>query len=82
MEDGCSKRFDITTLALREDSYESMGHGARPMGGPMHLVGPPSSGLPPMAIPPLSSSGLLASMPPSLRGRDLMASDAHHGWGR
>ncbi|KAK3343949.1 hypothetical protein B0T25DRAFT_312683 [Lasiosphaeria hispida] len=91
MEDGCSKRFDIGTLDLRADSYDSLNAGSsRSMGGSMgHLqVGPPTGGLPPMAIPPLGSSGLLASMAPSLRSsRDLMVgggdhSQGHHGWGR
>ena len=73
MEDGCSKRFDLGTLDLRE-SYDSMGQSsARSM--THQSYGPPSGGLPPMAIPPLGSSGLLAPMPPSLR-------DNHHGWGR
>ncbi|KAK1761157.1 hypothetical protein QBC47DRAFT_23062 [Echria macrotheca] len=85
MEDGCSKRFDITTLDLRADSYDaprSIGGGG-PMGH-HHMSGPPSSsGLPPMAIPPLSSSGLLGSLPPSMRGRDhQMMAGEHHGWGR
>lgn len=81
MEDGCSKRFDIGTLDLRADGYDSLNPSARPMTGPMgHLVPPPGS-LPPMAIPPLGSSGVLTSMP----RRDLLTGNDHHqahGWGR
>ncbi|KAK3315208.1 hypothetical protein B0H66DRAFT_336627 [Apodospora peruviana] len=81
MEDGCSKRFDIGTLDLRSDAYESMNPSARSMSGPMgHLV-TPQGGLPPMAIPPLGSSSVLSSMP----RRDLLSGGDHgpsHGWGR
>jgi len=81
MEDGCSKRFDIGTLDLRADGYNDMNPSARAMSGPMgHLV-PPPGGLPPMAIPPLGSSGVLGSM----QRRDILAGNDHHqshGWGR
>ncbi|KAK4209339.1 hypothetical protein QBC37DRAFT_54819 [Rhypophila decipiens] len=83
MEDGCSKRFDIASLDLRADGYDSMNPSARQMAGPLgHLV-PPPGGLPPMAIPPLGSSGILTSMP----RRDLLTSNDHHhhqshGWAR
>jgi hypothetical protein len=84
MEDGCSKRFDIGTLDLRADGYESLNPSARTLGGPIgHLMAPAS--LPPMAIPPLGSSGILTSMAPSLRGRDLLAGgepSQGHNWGR
>ncbi|KAH8892075.1 hypothetical protein GQ53DRAFT_647849 [Thozetella sp. PMI_491] len=75
MEDGCSKRFDIGTLDLRADSYDS-----RSMAAPMsHLVTPPPGGLPPMvAIPPLGSSGMLGPMPPSIRSAD----QGQGPWGR
>lgn len=73
MEDGCSKRFDLSTLELRADGYDSMGpSSSRPMDH--QAYGPPSGGLPPMSIPPLGGGGLLAPMPPSLRDQ--------HGWGR
>ncbi|KAK0626135.1 hypothetical protein B0T14DRAFT_94327 [Immersiella caudata] len=70
MEDGCSKRFDLGTLDLRTEGYTMGSSSARPMDH--QAYGPPSGGLPPMAIPPLGSSGLLAPMP----------RDTHHGWGR
>ncbi len=78
MDDGCSKRFDIGTLDLRTEGYDSLHTTARPMGGPMgHLV-PPTSALPPLAVPPIGGGGLLAPIPPSLR------TDPNHGhaWGR
>ncbi|KAK5660835.1 hypothetical protein OQA88_12206 [Cercophora sp. LCS_1] len=80
MEDGCSKRFDIGTLDLRADGYDAMGRPP-PMGG--HFGGPPQpspQGLPPMAIPPLGNSGLLGSMPPSMRNS--RENEVYHGWGR
>jgi hypothetical protein len=70
MEDGCSKRFDLGTLDLRTEGYAMGSNSARHMDH--QAYGPPSGGLPPMAIPPLGSSGLLAPMP----------RDGHHGWGR
>ncbi|KAK3371469.1 hypothetical protein B0T24DRAFT_321388 [Lasiosphaeria ovina] len=84
MEDGCSKRFDIGTLDLRADTYEGLNPSARSMAGSLsHLVSPPV-GLPPMAIPPLGSSGILSSMPPSMRSRDVLAGGDHpqSHWGR
>ena len=67
MEDGCSKRFDIGTLDLRAEGYES-----RPMTAQMgHLVTPPPGGLPPMvAIPPLGSTSMLGPVPPPMRNGD------------
>ncbi|KAK0635093.1 hypothetical protein B0T17DRAFT_502675 [Bombardia bombarda] len=81
MEDGCSKRFDIGTLDLQSNGYDL--NTTRTMSGPMgHLVAP-TGGLPPMAIPPLGSN-MLTTMPPSMRGRDLLTGGDHsnHGWGR
>ncbi|KAK3320821.1 hypothetical protein B0T19DRAFT_444633 [Cercophora scortea] len=80
MEDGCSKRFDIGTLDLRAD-YDSLNPSARPMAGPMGHLMSQTGGLPPMAIPPLTSNNLLTSMPSSMRSRDLLAG-SDHGWGR
>jgi len=76
MEDGCAKRFDIGTLDLRTTSYDSLNPEARTISGPIpigHLV-PPPKGLPPMAIPPLGTSGILTSIPPS----DLLTASDHH----
>ncbi|KAK4115616.1 hypothetical protein N656DRAFT_388507 [Canariomyces notabilis] len=84
MEDGCSKRFDIGTLDLRAESYDSMHPGARPMGPLGHMI-PPPGGLPPMAIPPLCSTSVLGSMAPSMRPREAIAAGDHshaHSWGR
>jgi hypothetical protein len=85
MEDGCSKRFDIGTLDLRAEAYDSMHPvGARPMAPMGHLL-PPSGGLPPMAIPPLCGSSVLGSLPPSMRPRDPLMGHDHnqgHNWGR
>ncbi|KAK4226989.1 hypothetical protein QBC38DRAFT_209449 [Podospora fimiseda] len=76
MEDGCSKRFDIGTLDLRTDAYDSLHRPMAPMG---HMI-PPSGGLPPMAIPPLCSTNVLGSMPPGIR-REPEHSQMH-SWGR
>ncbi|KAL2170043.1 hypothetical protein VTG60DRAFT_5383 [Thermothelomyces hinnuleus] len=85
MEDGCSKRFDIGTMDVRADSaYDSMHHGARPMGPLSHMM-PPQGGLPPIGIPPLCGPNLLSSMPPSMRPREPIAGGDHsqgHNWGR
>lgn len=83
MEDGCSKRFDIGTMDLRPETYDSF---ARPSSsGPtmsqhQHYPGLSSSvgGLPPMAIPSLGSSGILSSLPPSMRADGGQG----HSWGR
>ncbi|KAK3345313.1 hypothetical protein B0H65DRAFT_202577 [Neurospora tetraspora] len=83
MEDGCSKRFDIGTMDLRPETYDSF---ARPSSsGPMSQHYPLSSstnnigGLPPMAIPSLGSSGILSSLPPSMRAD---GGQQGHSWGR
>lgn len=85
MEDGCSKRFDIGTLDLRAENFDSMHPSARSMAGPIGHMIPPPGGLPPMAIPPLCSTSVLGSMAPSMRPREPLASGDHsqgHGWGR
>lgn len=85
MEDGCSKRFDIGTLDLRAEAFDSSMHPSARSMGPMahHLIPPPGS-LPPMAIPPLCSSSILGPMP-SMRPREPLAGVDHgqgHSWGR
>lgn len=86
MEDGCSKRFDIGTLDLRAESFDSLNPSGRPLGAPMsHLIPTTTGGLPPMAIPPLGSSGILTSIAPPMRSRDITASANQgrgHSWGR
>ena len=77
MDDGCSKRFDIGTLDLRTENYDGLHAGSRPAGSPMAHMAPPTGSLPPLAIPSISNSNLLAPGPPGLRG-----SDAGHAWGR
>jgi hypothetical protein len=69
MEDGCSKRFDIGTLDLRSESYDTM---ARPMAGPLgHLVSPPAAGgLPPMSMAPLGSTSMMGQVPPMMHRPD------------
>lgn len=84
MEDGCSKRFDIGTLDLRAEAFDSMHPSARSMAPMGHLL-PPSGGLPPMAIPPLCSTSVLGGLPPSMRPRESLAGGEHalgHSWGR
>ncbi|OIW28039.1 hypothetical protein CONLIGDRAFT_459829 [Coniochaeta ligniaria NRRL 30616] len=85
MEDGCSKRFDIGTLDLRDENYEtSHSSGRQPGVGPLNFLGPPPGVLPPMSLPPLgSNSGILTSTTASMRSRDL-ADDQNqeHTWGR
>ncbi|KAL2135598.1 hypothetical protein VTI74DRAFT_7745 [Chaetomium olivicolor] len=81
MEDGCSKRFDIGTLDLRAEAYDSMHPSARSI-APMGHILPPSGGLPPLAIPPpLCGSSVLGSM--SMRPRDPISDHSQgHTWGR
>ncbi|KAK3397160.1 hypothetical protein B0T20DRAFT_250906 [Sordaria brevicollis] len=87
MEDGCSKRFDITTMDLRPETYDSFAPRPSSSGPAMtqhHYSGLSSStntgigGLPPMAIPSLGSSGILSSLPPSMRAD----AGQGHSWGR
>ncbi|KAK4190332.1 hypothetical protein QBC35DRAFT_89700 [Podospora australis] len=76
MEDGCSKRFDIGTLDLQASAYDPL--HSRPMAPMGHMI-PPPGGLPPMAIPPLCSTSVLGSMPPTMRREE---HPQMHGWGR
>jgi hypothetical protein len=79
MEDGCSKRFDIGTMDIRAESgYDNMHPSSRSMAPMGHM------GLPPIGIPPLCSSNMLGSMPPSMRPRDHLVGGDHqsHSWGR
>ncbi|KAL2018045.1 hypothetical protein VTK56DRAFT_1311 [Thermocarpiscus australiensis] len=91
MEDGCSKRFDIGTLDLRAEAYDSMHPSPRSIPAyplpppPLGHVIPPPGGLPPLAIPPLCGTSVLGSLPPALRAREPITSGGHaHGqtWGR
>ncbi|KAI0484013.1 hypothetical protein GGR56DRAFT_4567 [Xylariaceae sp. FL0804] len=73
MEDGCSKRFDLGTLDLREvDEYDG-GYNAAPRTLGSSSSGPlaaPVPHLPPMALPHGGgSSHLVAPMPPSYTKR-------------
>lgn len=72
MDDGCSKRFDIGTMDLRAEGYDSLM-------GPRSMT-MPNMGLPPLAVSSIAGPGLLTNMPPPLRtaSHDL----SHHGWGR
>ncbi len=83
MDDGCSKRFDIGTLDLRTEGYDTLNTNAR---APMSHLGPPSNNLPPLTGPTMTNSGLLAPVPPPLRTRDGLghsdSTQGHHGWGR
>lgn len=83
MDDGCSKRFDIGTLDLRPEGYDSLNPNARASMG--HL-GQSAGNLPPLTAPPMGSSGLLAQAPPPLRNRDGLgntdSAQGHHSWPR
>ncbi|AEO71603.1 220cbb02-e1b0-48ba-8115-41a91af26eff [Thermothielavioides terrestris] len=84
MEDGCSKRFDIGTLDLRADAFDSLHPSTRTM-APLGPLLPSSGGLPPMATPPLCSSSVFPSLPPTMRPREPLAAGDHsqgHSWGR
>lgn len=62
MEDGCSKRFDLGTLDLRAEGYDSYPTPTRTLGSTGHLAAPVAQ-LPPMTMSQAGSSGLLAPMP-------------------
>lgn len=80
MEDGCSKRFDIGTVDLRAGGYDTMNTNPRALAAPISHMIPSSGALPPMSMPPLGSSGLLAPVTPTMRARDVLASGGQsHG---
>jgi len=82
MDDGCSKRFDIGTLDLRTESYDGLHASSRPAGSPIAHMAPPPGSLPPLAMPSVGGSSLLAPVPPPLRSRELIGPDPGHPWGR
>ncbi|KAK8093609.1 Epithelial zinc-finger ezf protein-like protein [Apiospora hydei] len=60
MEDGCSKRFDISTLNVRNEGYDL--HGARSSSRLGHI---PSTQLPPLTAPQMRSPNLSVLEPAS-----------------
>ncbi|KAH9898606.1 hypothetical protein F4778DRAFT_187539 [Xylariomycetidae sp. FL2044] len=61
MEDGCSKRFDIGTLDLRSQGYDSAYNGApRSLGSSTSHLGASSAQLPPMVMSQVGSHSLPA----------------------
>lgn len=85
MEDGCSKRFDIGTLDLRSENYEtSHGNGRHHGITPLNLLGPPPSALPAISMSSLgSSSGIVTSTTTPIRSTELLGSQPQeHSWDR
>jgi hypothetical protein len=82
MDDGCSKRFDIGTVDIRE-TYELAPN--RSFSGSFSHILPPQTTLPPLAMPTSELPPLLAPMPHSMRDRSILAAGDHghdHAWSR
>jgi hypothetical protein len=82
MDDGCSKRFDIGTVDIR-DAYE-LAAPNRSYSAPYgHMM--PQTTLPPLTLPTSELPPLLAPMPHSMRDRGILASGEHghdNSWSR